>query len=107
MKLDWKALVNVVATTVLPIAFPALAPATPFIVHGIQVAENMGGSGPEKLAKAIDIANAGAAAANQIHGSQVINIDVMNQTLSAGISVVVGASNLVHKNIPQPFPKAN
>jgi hypothetical protein len=105
--MNWKALINVIASVVLPIAFPPLAAATPFIIHGIDVAENLGGTGPEKLQKAVEIANAGAAAANQIHGSELINVDAMNQTVAAGISAVVNAANMVHKNIPQPFPKAN
>jgi hypothetical protein len=107
--MNWKALVNVIAGVVLPIAFPPLAAATPFIVKGIDIAENMGGSKTEKLQKAIEIANAGAQATNQVHGTNVIDVDSMNAMIAAGISAVVNAANVVQhqQNVPQPFPKAN
>lgn len=95
--MNWKALINLIASTVIPIAFPPLAPAVPFIVHGIQVAEDMGGTGQEKLAKAVDIANAGAQATNQIAGKQVINVDEMNTVIKDGVSTVVDTVNLINK----------
>ena len=106
MAFDWKSLVNIIASTVIPIAFPPLAPAIPFIVHGIQTAESMpGATGQEKLQKSIEIANAGAVAANQIHGTDIINVDAMNQVIAAGVSAVVNATNVVHKETNQP-PKS-
>ncbi len=96
--MNWKALINLIASTVIPIAFPPLAPAVPFIVHGIQVAEDMGGTNTEKLNKSIEIANAGAQATNKITGKETINLDAMNAVISSGISAVVDAANVVNKS---------
>lgn len=97
MHVNWVSLVKTIATTVLPLAFPKLAPATPFIVHGIEVAEHMGGTGQEKLAKAIEITNSGVQATNSIAGHEVISQDAINQVIAAGISAVVNAANVMHK----------
>lgn len=95
--MDWKSLVKIIASTVIPIAFPKLTPAVPFIVHGIEVAEDFGGSGSDKLEKAVKIANDGMQATNQIAGKEVIDISAANSVLANGISAVVDASKVVKK----------
>lgn len=102
MKIDWKSLVNVVASTVLPLAFPKLGPAIPFIVHGIEEAEKIkGASGNQKLQTAVEIAISGAKATNTITGKNTIDIDAMNATVAAGISAVVNGANVFHKGSPE------
>lgn len=102
MKIDWKSLVRVIATTVLPIAYPKLAPAVPYIIHGIEEAEKIkGATGKQKLETAIEIANSGAKAANTITGKEHIDIDAMNATIAAGISAVVNGANVVRKDAPE------
>lgn len=102
MKVDWKSLVRVIATTVLPVAYPKLAPAIPYIVHGIEEAEKIkGATGSQKLQTAIEIANAGAKAANTITGKEHVNIEAMNQTIAAGISAVVNGANVIRKEAPE------
>lgn len=98
--MNWKAIVNVIASTVLPLVFPKLAPAVPHIVTGISVAEDMGGTGAEKLNKAIQIANSSASAVNAAHGSDIVNVDAMNTVIASAVSAIVNAANVVHKAAP-------
>jgi hypothetical protein len=102
MKLDWKSLVKIVATTVLPLAYPKLGPAVPYIIEGIERAEELpkGTTKTDKLNTAIDIAVSGAKATNVITGKNTIDIDAMNKTVAAGISAVVNGANVFHRDNP-------
>jgi hypothetical protein len=103
MKINWGSLVKVIATTVLPVAFPQLTSAIPYIVNGIEEAEKIkGATGSQKLDTAIQIANDGAKAANTITGKDHVNIDAMNTVIAAGISAVVNGANVFHKDQPEP-----
>ena len=97
MHVDWKQLIKTLAPIIIPIVAPKAAVAVPFIVHGIEVAESIGGTGQEKLAKAIELTNVGIQATNQIAGHEVINTDATNAAIAAGISAVVNAANVVHR----------
>lgn len=98
MSFNWRALVTAIASAVVPIAFPAAAPAVPFIIHAINTSEDMGGTGPDKLANAIKIVNDGVQATNQIAGKTVIDNNALNLVLSNAISAIVNASNVVPKS---------
>lgn len=101
MKIDWKSLVKIVATTVVPVAFPKLTPAIPYIITGIEEAEKIkGATGPQKLQAAVEIATAGAHATNKIAGKDIVDVDALNQTIASGISAVVTGANVFHKAAP-------
>lgn len=98
--MNWKNLINIIASTVLPLIYPPLAPAVPFIIHGIQTAENAGGTGAQKLQQAVDIAVSGAQATNQIVGKTLIDIPALSATVADGINTVVNATNIIAKATP-------
>lgn len=100
MKIDWKSLVKVIASTVIPLAYPKLGPAVPFIISGIEHAEDLpkGTTKTEKLNAAVKIAIDGANATNEITGKNTIDIDAMNKTVAAGISAVVNGANIFHRD---------
>lgn len=104
MKIDWKSLVKVIATTVIPLAYPKLGPAVPFIIEGISKAEDLpkGTTKTQKLETAVSIAISGAKATNTITGKETIDIDAMNKTVAAGISAIVNGANIFHKDNPSP-----
>jgi hypothetical protein len=100
MKFNWKALVEVIAGTILPIFVPVAAPVIPVIIHAIHVAEDMGGTGQEKLAKSVAITNDGIDTYNQlVVGTARPSIDkaAVNASIAGGVSAVVNAVNAVKK----------
>ena len=104
MSKKWLDLVKLLAPIIIPIVAPSAAPAVPFIVHGIEKAETLTGTGAEKLAIAREITNAGLHAANAIHPG-AIDAAGVNAALDHGISTTVAIANLVHRTTPESPPQ--
>ena len=96
--MDWKSfgrLVEQFAPIALAVAgVPPIL--VPVVVHGIQVAETFGGSGPEKKAQAIDLVTTAILGTNIAAGKQVVD-PLAIHAVSNGIDTVVGVVNLVKK----------
>jgi hypothetical protein len=90
----WLQMVQQFAPMVL--AFTPLAPIAPFVSAGIQEAEQIqGASGADKLAHAINIARQGIAATNAQAGRTVIDPNMADTAIAAGINTTVSVVNLV------------
>ena len=102
--MDWKnfgRIVEQLAPLVLSIV-PGVPPIlVPLIVHGIQTAELVGGSGAQKKASAVELTRTGIAATNAAANKQVIDPSVIN-AVSNAIDTVVGVVNVVHKHPVAP-----
>ena len=101
--MDWKSfgrLVEQLAPIALSITGvpPALIPV---IVHGIQTAEQFGGTGAEKKAKALTLVTTAIVGTNVAVGKQVIDPNAIN-AVSNGIDTVVGIVNLIKKQPVAP-----
>jgi len=80
------------------LAFTPLAPIAPFVSAGIQEAEQIqGASGADKLAHAINIARQGIAATNAQAGRTVIDPNLADSAIAAGINTTVSVVNIVHE----------
>lgn len=101
---DWKNFARILEQ-IAPIALsvvPGIPPVlVPVIVHGIQTAEKLGGTGPEKKASAIDLVRTGILATNLAAGKQVVDPSTIN-AVSNGIDTVVGVVNVIHKQPVAP-----
>jgi hypothetical protein len=98
MGFDWKAFAKL-AEIIGPAALAAagVPPAViPLAVHGIQLAEKVGGGGVDKKATALDAVNTGIAAVNAASGKQVIDPAVVD-VVDEGIDAAVGAINAAKK----------
>ena len=83
------------------------APAAPFIVAGIHMAEQIpGASGAQKKDFATQIAILGAQATNAIQGRTVIDPANIQVAVSSGIDTVVAITNIAHNHIQSLQPKA-
>lgn len=102
--LSWLKLVESIGPLVL--ATTPLAPIAPFVVTGIQFAEQIpGADGPTKLAIATQIVNIGVAATNAQIGHQKIDPALVNTAVTSGITAVVSAVKVVenaHPVVPPP-----
>lgn len=95
MNWGWLKLVGQIA----PIALAAtpMAPLAPYIAIGVQQAEQMeGATGAQKLAKAVEIAKTGIAAADAQAGRQIIDPAAADAAITAGVNAVVGTVNIIH-----------
>lgn len=83
---------------IAPIALslvPGIPPVLiPVIVHGIQTAESVGGTGSEKKAQAMDLVRTGILAANLTAGKQIVDPTVIH-AISNGVDTVVGVVNTI------------
>ena len=97
---SWLRAIASFAPYILP-AIPGIpAPMVPFIIGGIQAAEQIpGASGEQKLAASVAIAQAGFGAA-QAAGAHV-DAKAVSDALPVGVSAVVQAVNAFHS---QPAP---
>lgn len=77
--------------------FPATAPFAPFILKGIEVAEEMSAGGADKKAAALNIVKLGAAVTNQVTGKNAIDPENAAKLASDAIDTVVKATNEFHK----------
>lgn len=87
-----------IALAIVPGIPPVLIPV---IVHGIQTAESIGGTGPEKKAKAMDLVKTGILAANLTAGKTVIDPNVIH-VVSNGVDTVVGVVNAIQAHPISP-----
>src|SRR5258706_14523508 len=98
MGFDWKVFAKV-AEEVAPLALLAagVPPGViPLVVHGIQIAERVGGSGADKKATALDAVATGIAAVNAATGKQTID-PAVTSVVDEGIDAAVGAVNAYQK----------
>lgn len=104
MKLPkWLGLVKQLAPLIL--AVTPLAPIVPWVVVGIQTAEGIeGATGAQKLEIAKAIVSVGVAATNAQVGKVILNPAEADTLVAAGISAVVAATNLVHKEVAVEDP---
>ena len=78
--------------------FTPAAPLAPFVLAGIQVAEQIpGAAGPVKKALAIQIAQLSAQAANTAAGKPATDPVVVGETVGSAIDTVIGVINTVHQ----------
>jgi len=104
--LKWLQIVGRLAPTVLSL-IPALSPIAPYVTAGIQEAEQIpGATGSDKLTHAITIARQGIAAVNAQAGRTVVDPNIADATIAAGINTTVGVVNIIHNahasDIPAP-----
>jgi hypothetical protein len=106
--MDWKTLVQMIALSALGLN-KKTAPLVPFVILGIQKAEDMKGkTGPEKLAIAIDIVKTGVAGTNAVRPG-TLNVAVTDDVIASAISAVVDATNVFKKAgliVNHPAPAA-
>lgn len=98
MGFDWKAFAKV-AEIVAPAALAAAGVPVgviPLAVHGIQIAEQVGGGSADKKATALDAVATGIAAVNAATGKQTID-PAVTSVVDEGIDAAVGAINAVQK----------
>lgn len=81
----------------LILAVTPLAPIAPFVAAGIQEAEAIGGSGPDKLVHVVNIAKAAADAANAQAGKTVIDPALVEASAASTVSAIVQISNLLEQ----------
>lgn len=79
------------------LAFTPAAPFIPAVLAGIEIAEQAGGTGAEKKAKAIETAVQIANGVNAVKGAPVIDPQQLSTTVDAAIDTVVGVANLVDR----------
>lgn len=95
--MDWKTFGRILEQ-IAPIALaivPGIPPVLiPVIVHGIQTAENLGGTGPEKKAQAMDLVKTGILAANLTAGKQLVDPNTIH-VVSNAVDTVVGVVNAI------------
>ena len=109
--MDWKGILNLAAPFALSMSGVPVA-LVPLVMHGISVAEDLGGTGAEKKAKALDLVQTGAAAVNAATGKTYTDPALVTDTVSKGIDVAVQTTNIIHqaqsvakpKTIPVPPP---
>lgn len=96
MSLKWLKDVAHIAPLILPF-IPGVPPVlVPFIVHGIQTAEQIeGASGPEKLAASLDEVNNGINALNAVKPGAV-DAGLVNDAVVKGIAATVATVNVVN-----------
>lgn len=91
----WLSTVIHVAPMALAMAVPGMAPFVPYFMAGVQSAEQIpGATGEQKLAAAVNIAQAGILAA-QAAGAH-IDAAVTNQAIVDGVNAVVKGVNSFH-----------
>lgn len=95
--MNWKDILKVVVTVVLPMVNPKLAAVSPLIIQGITEAEDLSNaSGQAKLQHVVDLVNTGAASVNVVSGKQLIDPVAVNATAASTISTIVDVTNLIH-----------
>lgn len=101
MNFGWLKHIADIAPIVLPL-IPGFPPVlTPFVIKGIQTAETFeNASGQEKLVKAVDEVNNGAAALNAVKPG-TIDASAVNDAIVHGISTVIAVTNVAHPKAPQ------
>lgn len=93
-----------------PIIFPLIpgfpTQLTPYVVQGIQTAEQFKGkTGAEKLALAVGSVNNGIAAINAVKPGSV-NAEAVNAAVINGINTVIAIQNVKGQPAAAPEPKA-
>lgn len=92
----WLQILETVGLAIMP--FTPAAPLTPFVIGGIQLAEQIpGATGEQKKAVALQIVALGAQATNAAANKQVIDPAAAQATAAATINTIVGVTNLVHQ----------
>ena len=101
--MDWKKFGHLVEQLApIALAVTGVPPVlVPIVVHGIQVAEELGGTGTEKKASAIDLVNTAILGTNIAAGKQVVDPNAIH-AVSNGIDTVVGVVNLINKRPVAP-----
>ena len=101
--MDWKTFGRLVEQLApIALAVTGVPPVlVPIVVHGIQAAEQLGGSGAEKKASAIDLVNTAILGTNLAAGKQVVDPNAIH-AVSNGIDAVVGVVNLINKHPVAP-----
>ena len=94
--MPWLQLVKVLAPIIIPLVAPKAVPVVPYIAHGIAKAEELTGTGPDKLRIAREIIDAGIRATNQLMPG-AIDHEAATATLDHGISTVIAVANLLHR----------
>lgn len=84
------------------LAFTPAAPFIPAVLAGIEIAENTGGTGAEKKAKAIETAVEIANGINAVKGAPVVDPQQLGATVSSAIDTAVGVANLVDRTPDAP-----
>ena len=101
--MDWKKFGHLVEQ-LAPIALKVVGVPSvliPITIHGIQVAEQFGGTGAEKKAKAIDLVTTAILGTNIAAGKQVVDPNAVH-AVSNGIDAIVGVVNLINKHPVAP-----
>lgn len=96
--LKWIDALKIVGPIVLS-TIPATAPFAPFILKGIEVAEEMAAPGAVKKESAKDIVALGVGVLNQVKGTEVVNVEAAQQIAHDAIDQVVKATNAFHKSV--------
>ena len=101
--MDWKSFGRLVEQLApIALALTGVPPVLiPVVIHGIQVAEQFGGTGAEKKAKAIDLVTTAISGTNLAAGKQVVDPNAVH-AVSNGIDTVVGVVNLINKHPVAP-----
>ncbi|SRR5258708_6861094 len=98
MGFNWRVFADV-AKEVAPLALAAAGVPVgviPLVVHGISIAEQVGGSSADKKATALDAVATGIAAVNAATGKQTID-PAITSVVDEGIDAAVGAINAAQK----------
>lgn len=94
--MNWKSLIATIVPIILA-SNPKTAKLAPFVVSGIQVAEELPGKkGKDKLDAAVSIAKLGLQAANAQLGRDVIDLEVADEIIESAASAGVDAVNIIH-----------
>ena len=101
--MDWKKFGHLVEQLApIALAVTGVPPVLiPIVIHGIQVAEQFGGSGAEKKAQAVDLVTSAISGTNLAAGKQVVDPTAIH-AVSNGIDAVVGVVNLINKHPVAP-----
>ena len=92
--MNWKQLVMEIALISLG-SNPKTAPLVPFVVRGIQEAEDLkNAKGKDKLTHAVTIAKEGVAAVNAVKPG-TINEAAVDAVIASSISAVVDSANVI------------
>lgn len=98
-KTKWLGFLKLIVPIVLPMINPKLAKVTPFVVHGMEVAEQLPGkTGPEKLAITNELVNTGIVGMNTAAGKEIVDPVEVNAALNQAVSTAVAIVNLATKN---------